>query len=506
MDSEQESSSLGWEAQRKGKLESLLQKKIDPYPHHFSRKSTIKTILEKHFRDKSLILKEEIQTAGRILSKRPMGKAGFLQIADQTGRLQIYTNNKLLNENDFFVFQQTDIGDIIGIHGEPFLTKTNEPSIKARSFMILSKNLSPIPIVKEKEGQVYDAFADVETRYRKRYIDLIVNKNVRGEFIKRSELIKHMRNFLSKRDFLEVETPMLQTVASGAVARPFETYHNALGIPLFLRIAPELYLKRLIVGGFERVFEINRNFRNEGISPKHNPEFTMMELYQAYADYNDMMSLTQDIFEYLADKLCNSQKVVYSEHTVDLQRPWKRKTYLDSIKEETNIDFAPFLGQEKPNVKEAKHLASSLKIDLSGAKTFWEVMDEIFSTFVEPKLLQPVFITHYPKAMSPLAKTVKGEEHLVERFELYITGKEIGNAFTELNDPIEQEKRFIQQASLKEEGAQETMPLDEDYLEALRVGMPPTGGLGLGIDRMAMFFTNKRSIKDVILFPTLRPK
>ena len=506
MESEQESSSSDQAAQRKNKLNSLLQKRIYPYPRHFAKKDTVKSILEKYFPNRDSVLKGGIQTAGRVVNKRPMGKAGFLQLADQTGSLQIYTNNKLLSEEDFFVFQQTDIGDIIGIQGEPFLTKTNEPSVKVRSFTILSKNLSPIPIVKEKEGQVYDAFTDIEARYRKRYVDLIVNKNTREEFIKRSLLIKHLRDFLSERGFLEVETPMLQTIASGAAAKPFETYHNTLGIPLFLRIAPELYLKRLIVGGFEKVFELNRNFRNEGISPKHNPEFTMIELYQAYSDYNDMMSLVEDIFEYLADKLSGSQKIIYGEHTVDFKKPWKRKTYLDAVKEETDIDFTPFLTKEKPDTREAMRLASSLKIDLSQIKTFWEVVDAVFSTFVEPKLIQPVFITHYPKAVSPFAKTVPKEEHLVERFEPYIAGREIGNAFTELNDPIEQKKRFMQQLSLKEEGAEETIPLDEDYLEALKVGMPPTGGLGLGIDRMAMLFMNHKSIKDVILFPTLRPK
>ena len=500
------------EEQRLSKLDQLRARNIDPYPKSFPVDHSIGQVLTEYFPKKDTCEVRHVALAGRVMTKRPMGKAGFIRIADQEDSIQVYSNNALLNEEDFFVFQKTDIGDIVGISGETFRTKTNEPSVKASSYKILSKNMTMIPIVKEKDGKIFDAFSDIETRYRKRYLDLIVNPEIKQDFVKRSRLIQLMRSFLIQRGFMEVETPMLQSVASGAAAKPFETYHNTLAIPLYLRIAPELYLKRLIVGGFEKVFEINRNFRNEGISPKHNPEFTMMELYQAYSDYEDMQALTQDIFEYLALELCGSTDIPYGpggKDTIRLKKPWKKQTYLDSIKEKTGIDFTSFLSQENPSLEEAKESirksGGRLKIDLSETNTFWEVVDKVFSEYVEPELIQPTIITHYPKAISPLAKNVPGDEHLVERFEPYITGREMGNAFSELNDPIEQEIRFKQQAQMKEEGAEETIPLDRDYIEALKVGMPPTGGLGLGIDRMVMLFNNKQSIKDVILFPTLRP-
>ncbi len=488
------------------KLEELRAYQVDLYPNNFKRSFSIKAILKRCFSQEDCLGTGEVCTAGRVMGKRPMGKAGFLLISDENSRIQIYSNNQLLNENDYSIFKRVDIGDIIGVKGEPFRTKTKEASIRAKSITMLSKNLSPIPVVKEKEGQTYDSFSDVETRYRKRYLDLAVNHKVRESFIRRSQIIKLIRDFLIDRDFIEVETPMLQSVASGAAAKPFETYHNSLGIPLYLRVAPELYLKRLIVGGFEKVFEMSRNFRNEGISTKHNPEFTMMELYQAYSDYRGMLELTQDIFEHIALEIHGKINIPYGKHTISLKKPWKQMTYLDSINAETSIDFAPFLEQDNLSCDEAKSLAQNLKLTLSHTHTFWEVVDEIFSQYVEPKLIQPTIITHYPKIISPLAKISPENQHLVERFEPYIVGREMGNAFSELNDPIEQRNRFNVQLDMKEQGSEETLPLDEDYIEALMVGMPPTGGLGLGIDRMIMLFNNCASIKDAILFPTLRPK
>ncbi|HNJ65956.1 MAG TPA: lysine--tRNA ligase, partial [Turneriella sp.] len=347
--------------------------------------------------------------------------------------------------------------------------------------------------------------SDIELRYRQRYIDLAVNADARSTFALRSAILREIRDFLHQRGFMEVETPMMQAIASGAAARPFTTHHNALDIDLFLRIAPELYLKRLIVGGYEKVFEMNRNFRNEGISTKHNPEFTMIEIYQAYADYNTMMELTEEIFETLALKLHGKTEIPYGTHTVSLKRPWKRVSYLDSIAEATGLDFNKFLGEENPSAAEAKKMAASIGLKAEALHTFWEVVDLVFSEKVEPNLIQPTIVMHYPKAISPLAKSIPGNPHLVERFEPYITGREMGNAFSELNDPHEQELRFREQARQKDSGAEETMATDDDFVTALKVGMPPTGGLGIGIDRLVMLFANKASIKDVILFPLLRP-
>ncbi len=492
--------------QRTEKLTQLKNRGINPYPKNFTRESSIDKILRTYFPNSKTCETKKIRAAGRVMSKRPMGKAGFLLITDQNSSIQIYSNDKLLDDENFFIFKSIDIGDIVGIEGVTFRTKTNEASIKANSITILSKNLSPIPIVKKKEGHLYDTFSDTETRYRKRYLDLAVNPEVRQNFIRRSQIIRLIREFFINHNFIEVETPMLQSIPSGAAAKPFKTYHNSLGIPLYLRIAPELYLKRLIVGGFEKIFEINRNFRNEGISAKHNPEFTMIELYQAYSDYKVMMKLTQELFEHIALKIHGDLKIPYGEHIINLEKPWKQITYLESIKEKTNIDFMPFLSQEKPSWDKAKNLVQDLKLNLTHTHTFWEVVDEVFSHCVEPTLIQPTLITHYPKAISPLAKSSSEHECLVERFEPYITGREMGNAFSELNDPIEQEKRFTIQTDMKEQGAEETVLLDEDYIEALRVGMPPTSGLGLGIDRMIMLFNNHPSIKDTIFFPTLRPQ
>ncbi len=497
------------EQQRLQKLNAIREKGIDPYPVRFPGKEDLQAIRLRHFGAEGELTPGEdapqVTTAGRVVAIRDMGKAQFLQIQDQSGRMQVYAGNKTLNEEDYFVLRQLDLGDIIGIVGKPFRTKTGEPTIHADRLSILAKNLNPLPVVKEKDGEIYDGISDIELRYRQRYIDLAVNADARMTFVQRSAILREIRDFLHQRGFMEVETPMMQAIASGAAARPFITHHNALDIDLYLRIAPELYLKRLIVGGYEKVFEMNRNFRNEGISTKHNPEFTMIEIYQAYADYNTMMELTEEIFETLALKLTGKTEIPYGPHTICLKRPWKRVTYLDSITEATGLDFNRFLSEENPSVAEAKQMAVSIGLKAETLHTFWEVVDLVFSEKVEPNLIQPTIVMHYPKAISPLAKSIPGNPHLVERFEPYITGREMGNAFSELNDPHEQELRFREQARQKDSGAEETMATDDDFVTALKVGMPPTGGLGIGIDRLVMLFTNKASIKDVILFPLLRP-
>lgn len=507
--SEAESSAISLAEQRLSKLEAIKTRGIDPYPVRFADKEDILPLRTRHFgADNSLTPAEDVApvtTAGRVVAIRDMGKAQFLQIQDQTGKIQLYAGNKTLSEDEYFVLRNLDLGDIIGIKGKPFRTKTGEATIHADELKILSKNLAPLPVVKEKDGETYDGISDIELRYRQRYIDLAVNADARATFALRSAILREIRDLLHGRGFMEVETPMMQAIASGAAARPFTTHHNALDIDLYLRIAPELYLKRLIVGGYEKVFEMNRNFRNEGISTKHNPEFTMMEVYQAYADYNTMMDLTQDIFETLAVKLLGSTEIPYGEHTISLKKPWKKVEYLESIKDATGLDFAKFLGEENPSAAEAKKMAASIGLKAESLHTFWEVVDLAFSEKVEPNLIQPTIVMHYPKAISPLAKSIPGNPHLVERFEPYITGREMGNAFSELNDPLEQERRFNEQAAQKESGAEETMPTDDDFVTALKVGMPPTGGLGIGIDRLVMLFANKASIKDVILFPLLRP-
>ena len=488
------------------KLKAYREQGIEPFPVSYEREHTLAHILETCFPEGKEVLSETLKTAGRVTTIRAMGKAAFFTIQDETTKMQVYANDKTLSEQEHYILKNLDIGDIVGITGNAFLTKTEEKSIRASELKLLSKNLSPMPVRKEKEGEVYDAFADVENRYRKRYLDLAVNPEVRENFRTRFKIIAAIRKFMTDKGFLEVETPMMQSVASGAAARPFETWHNTLERKLYLRIAPELYLKRLIVGGFEKVFELNRNFRNEGISTKHNPEFTMMEVYQAYADFRTMMQLTEDLFLYVADSVFGRRKFQYGEVEIDFEKGWQKRGYLQCIKEETGIDFEVFLNEREPSFEQAKKLAADAKISVKEANTFWEVVDIVFSEKVEPKLIQPVFITDFPAAISPLAKNAPGNPFIVERFEPYILGREMGNAFSELNDPDEQLVRFQGQLDMKEAGAEETMPLDEDFIEALRVGMPPTGGLGIGIDRLVMLFTNSASIKDVILFPMLRTK
>lgn len=498
--------------QRFEKLHALKEKGITAYPNRYKRTHTIEEVLQKFFGQENEGAdenreKENVSVGGRIIAKRAMGKASFLTIQDEKKTIQLYTNNKLLSENDFSLLQQLDLGDILGASGTPFTTKTGEPSVRCHEITLLSKNLFPIPTIKQgKDGKNYGAFSDTETRYRRRYLDLAANTQTREVFAMRSNILKEIRAFLGERGFMEVETPMMQAIASGAAARPFITHHNTLDMELFLRVAPELYLKRLIVGGYEKVFEMNRNFRNEGISTRHNPEFTMLELYQAYADYNDMMEITESLFAHLAQTLLGTKIIPYGEHEIDLTPPWEKKSYLGIIAEKSGADFSPYLQHENPPVEEAKVLAKKAGVACDHLKTFWEVVDEVFSEKVEQQLIQPIFITDFPLIISPLAKNREDNPHLVERFEPYITGREMGNAFSELNDPIEQQRRFEQQLNLKEAGAEETVEMDSDYIEALQTGMPPTGGLGLGIDRLVMLLTNSSSIKDVILFPLLKKR
>ncbi|MDH4199578.1 MAG: lysine--tRNA ligase [Spirochaetia bacterium] len=490
--------------QRLSKYNALKEREINVYPNRFIREFTVTEILSLF--ESSEDPQKKVTAAGRVMSKRPMGKAGFINIQDFSGQIQVYSNNTLLNDDDYFVFSQIDIGDIVGIGGETFKTKTGESSIRVDKLTMLSKNLFPLPISKEKDGIRFDEFADVEQRYRRRYLDLAVNPEVKNTFIIRSKIVSHIRNFLVAKGFFEVETPMMHSIASGAAARPFKTHHNTLDMDLFLRIAPELHLKRLITGGFEKVFELNRNFRNEGISIKHNPEFTMMEIYQAYADYEDMMNLTEELIADTARVVLNSDQLIYGETTISLKPPWPRKPYFEIILEKTGLDFKPFLKSEHPSFEEAKKMAQSAGVGTKDLHTFWEVVDAVFSDKVEASLIQPVFITDFPRAMSPLAKSKPENNLLVERFEPYINGWEIGNAFTELNDPFDQKERFLQQMQMKKEGQAEVIEMDEDFIDVLKVGMPPTGGLGIGIDRLVMLMTNSPSIKDVILFPLLKKK
>jgi lysyl-tRNA synthetase class 2 len=449
--------------------------------------------------------KESYKIAGRIKAKNLMGKAGFLRIEDSTGIIQLYASRDALEKihpNLYSLFKSLDIGDLIGVEGSLFLTKTKEITLRIKNLCLLAKCIQPLPIVKEKENIVYDSFEDIELRYRRRYVDLIVNRHVREDFIKRSRIIREIRNFLEEEGFLEVETPMLVSKKSGAAAKPFTTHHNALNIPLFLRVAPELYLKRLIIGGIDKVFELNRNFRNEGLSRKHNPEFTMLEIYQAYANLDTMLHLTEKLISSVSLKVNGSMKIKYQNDEIDLTPPWKRKRYVEIIKEYTDIDFDQDLSLDDFKKSSEKYLTPE---ELSAIPTKWKLADAVFDAAVEPNLIQPIFITDYPKELSPLAKSNPDNPKYVKRFEPFIIGQEIGNAFSELNDPMDQKERFQKQAQAKASGDEEAMDIDEDFIYALECGMPPTGGLGIGIDRIVMLFLDKTTIKDSILFPLLKP-
>jgi lysyl-tRNA synthetase class 2 len=435
-----------------------------------------------------------------------MGNASFAELQDAGGRIQLYFKRDEICPGEDktlynIVFKKLiDTGDIIGAKGYAFRTQTGELSVHVTEFTILSKSLHPLPTVKEKDGEVYDAFSDPEQRYRQRYVDLIVNPQVRETFVKRSKLVNSMRSFLNEKGYLEVETPILQPLYGGAAARPFKTHHNTLDMTLYLRIANELYLKRLIVGGYDGVFEFAKDFRNEGMSRFHNPEFTQMELYVAYKDYNWMMDTVEAMVEKIALDLHGKTELQVGENTINFARPWKRFTMYEAIEHFTKVDISAM------NEAEMREAAKKLGVDVDESMGRGKIIDEIFGEFCEPKLIQPTFITDYPVEMSPLAKKHRSKEGLVERFEAICNGKEICNAYSELNDPIDQRKRFEEQLELGKRGDEEAMMLDEDFLKAIEFGMPPTSGLGIGIDRLSMIMTNSPSIQDVLFFPQMRPE
>lgn len=423
-----------------------------------------------------------------------MGKNGFGQIQDPTGKIQYYVKKDEVGEEQYEIYKKMGLGDFIGIEGKLFRTNTGELTLRVISFKVLSKNIRPLP-------EKFHGLTNIETRYRQRYVDLVMNREVMETMKKRFQIIRFFRNYLEKHGFTEVETPMMHPVAGGATARPFVTHHNALDMDLFLRIAPELYLKRLLVGGFEKVFEINRSFRNEGISIKHNPEFTMMELYQAYADFNDMMDLTEDLISSLTFELHGKYEIEYEDRDINMAKPWRRVTMKDIVKETTGFDFDT-VSSDEDAISKAKEMNIPLEKDRTYTK--YGILNLIFEEKVEETLLNPTFITEYPKEISPLSKNQKGETEWVDRFELFISGREFANAYSELNDPRDQKERFEEQVKLKEAGDDEAQGMDLDYIRALEYGMPPAGGLGIGIDRLVMLQTNSASIRDVILFPTLR--
>ncbi|MCG8390311.1 MAG: lysine--tRNA ligase [Cytophagales bacterium] len=495
---------------RRQAKEELEKIGIDPYPAElFKVNVSIREIFENY--EKRKLDYKNISLAGRIMSRRIMGSASFAELQDATGRIQIYVRrDDICPEEDKTLYNTVfkkllDIGDIIGIDGHVFTTQTGEISIHVSRMKVLSKSLRPLPIVKETKGEdgnivKHDAFSDPEMRYRQRYVDLVVNPDIRDTFIKRTQLVNSMRQYLNNRGYLEVETPVLQPLYGGAAARPFKTHHNALDMTLYLRIANELYLKRLIVGGFDGVYEFSKDFRNEGMSRFHNPEFTQVELYVAYKDYHWMMDLVEEMIEKVALDLHGTTEVQVGENVIDFKRPWKRFTMFEAIEHYTGIDIS---GMDETQLRET---AKKLEVPIDETMGKGKLIDEIFGEKCEGQLIQPTFITDYPVEMSPLAKKHRDKEGLVERFEAIANGKEICNAFSELNDPIDQRERFQEQLELGKRGDEEAMTLDEDFLRALEYGMPPTAGLGVGIDRLAMIMTNSNSIQDVLFFPQMKPE
>ena len=475
---------------RREKLENLIATGKNPFEIvKFDKNAYAKVIKDNYdeYADK------KVRIAGRLISKRVMGKASFGHVLDGTGSIQLYVSRDSLGEENYAEFKKYDIGDIVGVEGVVFTTKMGEISIHADKMELLSKSLLPLP-------EKFHGLTNTDLRYRQRYVDLIANPEVKETFVMRSRIISAIRSFLDGEGFIEVDTPILNTIAGGASARPFVTHHNTLDIDMYMRIAPELYLKRLIVGGFEKVYEMGRLFRNEGMDPKHNPEFTTVELYEAYTDYHHMMDLTERLFEHIALTTKGTTEIEYQGTPISLARPWKKMTMAEAVKEYTGIDF-----DATGDVEALKKQAEAVGVGLSDNLTWGKLLYEVFDQKVEEHLVQPTFILDYPVEVSPLAKRKPTDGRLTERFEFFITAREMGNAFSELNDPIDQKARFMAQVAEREKGDDEAQMMDEDYVNALMYGLPPTGGLGIGVDRLVMLFTDQFSIRDVLLFPTMKP-
>lgn len=482
---------------RKEKLRELKDLGINPYPYKYDVTHHAREIIENY---DDFAESVDVRLAGRLMAIRQMGKASFAHVQDATAKIQVYVKVDNVGKNIYKGFKLLDIGDWIGVAGKVMKTRTGEITIFVEELTILNKSLRPIPIVKEKEGEVFDAFSDKEQRYRQRYLDLIVNPDVKDVFIKRSEIIRSVREFMDNRGFVEVETPVLQPIYGGASARPFVTHHNTLDMDLYLRIADELYLKRLIVGGFEKVYEISKNFRNEGMDRNHNPEFTMIEWYEAFTDYDYEMGMVEKLISTAANAV-DSGAIEFDGHEIDLTVPFERKPMFELLEEHLGIDVSDY------DREQLQALAEEKQIEIDSDLNYGKTLDKLFDETVQEHLIQPTFVIDHPIEISPLAKKKReGSEKLVERFELFIAGMEIANAFSELNDPVDQRERLEAQAILRGEGDEEAQVVDEDFLTAMEVGMPPTGGVGIGIDRLVMLLTNQRSIRDVILFPQMRPQ
>jgi lysyl-tRNA synthetase class 2 len=481
---------------RREKMAAMRENGLDPFGKRFDRTHNALDIIEKYSGLENEDLEAQsvsVTLAGRIMTKRGKGKAGFAHIQDLTGQIQIYVREDAVGEESYAIFLSADLGDIVGVAGNIFKTKTGELSVKVQEFTFLTKALRPLP-------DKFHGLKDVEQRYRQRYLDLIASEESKKTFIARSKIIREMRRYLDDHGYLEVETPMMHAIAGGAAARPFITHHNALDIPLYMRIAIELHLKRLIVGGLEKVYEIGRVFRNEGVSTRHNPEFTMIELYEAYADFKDIMSLTENLIAHIAQQVLGTTTIQYGEYEVDLKPEWRRLHMVDAVKEYAGVDLW------NVDADEARRLAGENGVEITEHMQYGHIVNEFFEQKVEEKLIQPTFIYGHPVEISPLAKKNDEDTRFTDRFELFIVAREHANAFTELNDPIDQRERFEAQLKEREHGNDEAHPMDEDFLEALEYGMPPTGGLGIGIDRLVMLLTNSPSIRDVLLFPLMRQR
>ena len=501
------------EINRRSNLQALKDMGINPYPAEEYPTNAFSTDIIAEFKDPAVDAEgnpteplREVCIAGRMMSRRVMGKASFVELQDSKGRIQVYvTRDDICPEENKDLYNQVfkkllDLGDFIGVKGFVFRTQTGEISVHAQSLTVLAKSLKPLPIVKEKDGQVFDAFEDPELRYRQRYVDLVVNNGVKDTFLKRATILRTMRQVFDEAGFTEVETPILQQIAGGASARPFITHHNALNVDLYLRIATELYLKRLIVGGFEGVYEIGRNFRNEGMDRSHNPEFTCMELYVAYKDYNWMMSFTEQLLEKICVAVNGTTEVQIGDNVVSFKAPYRRLPILDAIKEKTGFNC------EGKTEEEIRAFCKEKGMEVDETMGKGKLIDELFGEFCEGSFIQPTFITDYPVEMSPLTKMHRSKAGLTERFELMVNGKELANAYSELNDPIDQEERFVEQMKLADKGDDEAMVIDHDFLRALQYGMPPTSGIGIGIDRLAILMTGQPTIQEVLLFPTMKPE